>query len=211
MDNPPAMPERLERQIRFLVEIDRLKAIQRRSLLIDGRRRENSAEHSWHIAVMALVLAEYAEAPVDLCRVLKMLLVHDIVEIDAGDTYAYDPGGKVDQAAREAAAAERIFGLLPADQAAELRALWQEFDAGETAEAKFAHAVDRLMPLLHNFHTEGESWQAHGVDQGQVQQRVSAIAAGSQRLWEYADGLVRRAVEAGYLQAAPGDLDQPHP
>src|SRR6056297_294642 len=156
--------QRLEQQVAFILEIDRLKTIYRRTYLTDTSRFENSAEHSWHIAVMAMLLAEHANTlEVDQLRVIKMLLIHDLVEIDAGDTFAYDTAAHADKAAREQAAADRLFGLLPADQAAEFRALWDEFESRQTPEAKFAGALDRLQPLLHNLYTHGRSWREHGV------------------------------------------------
>lgn len=194
--------ERFNQQIAFIIEIDRLKSVIRRSYLVSGERHENSAEHSWHLALMALTLAEYAAAPVDVSRVIRLVLVHDLVEIDAGDTYTYDPQGRLDQAAREQQAADRLFALLPADQSAALRALWDEFEAGATPEARFAVALDTLMPLLHNYHTQGRSWQEHGVDAAQVRQRMQRIRAGSEQLWQYAEGLIAAAVSAGYLRAA---------
>lgn len=190
---------RLTRQLEFIREVDRLKTVLRQSSLLDGSRRENSAEHSWHIALMALVLAEHADAPVDTLRVVKMLLVHDIVEIDAGDTYAYDRDGRQNQHAREAAAAARIFGLLPADQAQEFTLLWEEFEAGTSPEARLANAVDRLMPLLHNYAEGGRSWQRHGVTRSQVDARVGVIAAGSSELWDVATALLDDAVARGFL------------
>lgn len=190
---------RLTRQLEFIREVDRLKTVLRQSSLLDGSRRENSAEHSWHIALMALVLAEHADAPVDTLRVVKMLLVHDIVEIDAGDTYAYDYDGRQDQHAREAVAAARIFGLLPEDQAQEFIMLWEEFETGTSAEARLANAVDRLMPLLHNYAEGGRSWQRHGVTRPQVDARVGVIAAGSSELWDVATALLDDAVARGYL------------
>ena len=150
---------RLEQQIAFLVEIDKLKQVLRRTQLIGGERRENTAEHSWHATMIALVLAEYSNEPIDLPRVLKMLLVHDIVEIDAGDTFAFDAVGYQDKAQREQAAAARIFGLLPTDQQSELRGLWEEFEAGESPEAKFANMADRLMPALQNYNNGGGTWR----------------------------------------------------
>ena len=191
--------ERLTRQIAFLLEIDKLKGILRRSYLTDGTRRENSAEHSWHLAVMAMILAEHANAPVDSLRVLKMLLVHDIVEVDADDTYCYDEVGAQDKAAREQQAAQRLFGLLPADQEGELRALWDEFEARATNEARFAAALDRLMPLLHNHHTQGRSWQEHGIVSGQVLAHNAHIADGSEELWRFARSVIEDAVTKGYL------------
>jgi putative hydrolase of HD superfamily len=148
----------LEQQITFLRELDKLKQVYRQSPLMDNSRKENSAEHSWHVALAALVLAPLADEAIDVNRVIKMLLLHDIVEIDAGDTFAYDPVRRLDQEAREQVAADRLFGLLPAEQAAEFRALWDEFDARLSAEARFAHAVDRLLPVLHNYATGGGTW-----------------------------------------------------
>jgi len=192
--------ERLERQITFILEVDRLKSILRRSYLLDETRHENTAEHSWHLAVMALVLAEHASAEVNSLNVLKMLLVHDIVEIDSGDTYIYDAAGNDTKAERENAAARRIFGLLPEDQEAELTQLWQEFEARESPEAKFAAALDRLMPLLHNYHTEGRSWREHGISEAQVMRLNSHMDEGSQTLWEYAEALIKDATAKGYLR-----------
>jgi putative hydrolase of HD superfamily len=192
--------ERLQRQIAFLLEIDRLKRILRRTSLVGGERRENSAEHTWHISVAAMVLAEYANAPVDLLHVLKMLLVHDIVEIDAGDTFAYDVGAQGDKLQREQAAAARIFGLLPPDQCAEVQALWEEFDAATTAEARFANAVDRLLPVLHNMSNGGGTWREHNVDIAAAQRRLSPIGDGAQSLWEYVETVLAAAVAQGMIR-----------
>ena len=194
-----AQAERLHRQLTFVLELDRLKTILRRTYLLDESRHENSAEHSWHLAMMALVLAEHANTPVDPLRVLKMLLVHDVVEIDADDTYIYDTAGAQDKAAREQAAATRIFGLLPPDQEGELRALWEEFEARITPEARFAAALDRLMPILHNALTQGRSWREHGIQAAQVLERNAHIADGSEALWHYAHGVIAQAVSAGHL------------
>jgi putative hydrolase of HD superfamily len=180
-----ASDDRLARQIRFIVEIDKLKRVLRRTLLTDKSRRENSAEHSWHIALMAPLLAEYAGDAVDVLRVMKMLLVHDLVEIDAGDTFAYDTAGHLDKLDRERLAAERIFGLLPHDQASALRALWDEFETGTTAEARFALTLDRLQPLLQNVHAEGGAWRSHGVTREQVLDRMLPIRSTSVLLWDY--------------------------
>lgn len=191
--------QRLNQQIAFILEIDKLKSILRRSYLLNENRRENSAEHSWHLSVMALVLAEHANADIEQLRVLKMLLVHDIVEIDSGDTYIYDIAGNDTKAARELEAAQRIFGLLPGDQRDELFELWQEFEARETPEAKFAAALDRLIPLLHNTQTEGRSWREHGITKQQVIDLNRHIADGSQELWNYAEALIGDAAAKGYL------------
>lgn len=190
---------RLRQQIEFIVEIDKLKAVIRRSYLAGVDRRENSAEHSWHLAVMALVLSEYADEDVDVLRVLKMVLIHDIVEIDAGDSFVYDGDQMMDKEEREQAAAERLFGLLPTDQEQEFRALWEEFEARETPDARFAAALDRLMPLLHSYHTEARSWREHGVTHEQVMWRNSPIQAGSETLWDVAQQVIDTAVEKGYL------------
>jgi putative hydrolase of HD superfamily len=193
----------LASQIDFLCEVDKLKQVLRRSTLMDGSRRENSAEHSWHIALAALLLAPHANTPVDVCRVIKMLLIHDIVEIDAGDTFAYDLVNRLDQPEREARAAQRLFGLLPEEQAQELHALWDEFEAHATPEARFAHAVDRLLPVLHNYATGGGTWQVHQVDRGRVVKRVGCIEQGSAALWAYVTALLDDAVRQGYLAPAP--------
>jgi putative hydrolase of HD superfamily len=197
----PTLPagERLCQQIGFVIEMDKLKTVLRQSYVIGTGRHENAAEHSWHLPVMAMVLAEYAGEAVDLCRVLEMLLVHDIIEVDAGDTFCYDEEGARDKEARERRAAGRIFGLLPADQAAGMRALWDEFEAHDTPEARFANAVDRLMPLLHNYYTEGRSWQAHGISRAQVLARNARIADSSARMWQLAQAIIEDSVARGYL------------
>jgi putative hydrolase of HD superfamily len=191
--------DRLERQIRFILEIDRLKGVLRQSYLAGVERRESSAEHSWHLAMMALVLAEHANAAVEVSRVMRMLLVHDIVEVDAGDTYVYDPAARAGQAERERRAADRLFGLLPDDQGRELRALWKEFEGRASPEARFAAALDRLMPVLHNCFTSGRSWREHGVTADLVIERNQPMREGSETLWTYALARVRAAVERGDL------------
>lgn len=195
MDN-----KRLERQIRFILEVDKLKTIQRQTLITDASRQENDAEHSWHLALMALVLGEYAkDEAIDILHVIRMVLVHDLVEIDAGDTYCYDSDGHADKAERENAAAERIFNLLPADQAGEFRALWDEFEAAESAEARFANALDRLQPLMHNAFTNGRMWKKHGIRKSQVVRRNRKIDAGAPDLWTFASDLIDKAVYRGQL------------
>jgi putative hydrolase of HD superfamily len=198
--------DRLARQLAFVLELDRLKTVLRRTLLTDRSRHENSAEHSWHIALMAVVLAEHSDEAVDVARVVKMLLVHDVVEIDAGDTYVYDVEATLGKAEREERAAERLFGLLPEDQAADVRALWDEFETRATPEARFAHAIDRLQPLLHNFATEGQAWRHHGVTADRVESVNRHMAEGSDRLWQHARQLIAEAVERGYL-GSPLDVD----
>lgn len=201
MDQNRSLENRLSQQLDFIVEIDKLKGVLRRSRLINKDRYENSAEHSWHVALMAVMLAEHANEAVNLMRVVKMLLVHDIVEIDAGDTYAYDESGKQSQQAREQAAAARLFGLLPEDQADEYTDLFNEFDARETSESRYANAVDRLMPLMHNVYSQGQEWQKHGITKAQVIQRIGPVADGSEALWAVAEDLIDSSVEEGYLQA----------
>ncbi|MCB1033742.1 MAG: HD domain-containing protein [Acidobacteria bacterium] len=192
---------RLAEQLRFVHEVDRLKSVLRRTRITDGTRHENSAEHSWHLALMVLVLEEHGPPGLDLLRVLRMVLVHDVVEIDAGDTFAYDAQGKGDQAERERLAAERLFGLLPGDQASFLRQAWDEFEARETPEARFAHAVDRLQPLLLNLANEGYSWRQHGVRHHQVLERMAPIAEASQALDAEMRRLLEYALEMGWLEA----------
>lgn len=195
-----SVTERLESQLRFIVEIDKIKNIYRQTLLISGDRNENDAEHSWHLAMMALLLSEYAnDSNIDLARVIKMVLVHDIVEIDAGDTFCYDEEAAKDKSERETRAADRIFGILPDDQMEELRELWEEFEAMDTPESRFAAALDRLQPLLHNYHTQGAAWQKHGIKIEQVLSRNRHIADGSELLWKYSERLIQESLDKGYL------------
>lgn len=192
--------DRLARQVGFLIECDRLKEVFRQSLNTASRRRENDAEHSWALCLFVITLAEHSDATIDVLRVLKMLLIHDLVEIDAGDTFAYDTTGLTGQHEREARAAERIFGLLPDDQAAEFRALWDEFEAKVTAESRFATAIDRFQPMLLNCLTEGAAWRRNGVRHAQVIARNEGpVTAGSRTLWEHIEARVAQAVSAGFL------------
>jgi putative hydrolase of HD superfamily len=193
--------ERLKRQIDFIREIDNVKSVYRQTLLMDGKRNENDAEHSWHIAVMAIVLSEYSNSTLDIARVVKMALVHDIVEIYAGDTFCYDEKSAVDKEDRERDAAERIFGMLPADQCVQFRELWDEFEARKTDESKFAAALDRLQPVLHNYATSGAAWRKHGVTSDKVMKRNSHIADGSAVLWKFARELIEDAVARGYFKS----------
>ncbi|WP_020542596.1 HD domain-containing protein [Nonomuraea coxensis] len=195
----PEEDRRLNAQIAFAVEIDKLKRIIRRNHLIDGSRRENTAEHSWYVGTLAMVLGEHAPPGTDLQRVVAMLLVHDLVEIDAGDTFIYDPVEVAAQVDAERAAAERIFGLLPAEQGAELRALWDEFEERETPEARFAKALDRFAPILANHHTEGGTWPLFKVRASQVREKVRIIEEGSPTLGRYALELVALSVARGHL------------
>ena len=206
--SPLSSAERLRRQIAFIVEVDKLKEIFRQTILTQSRRDENSAEHSWHFALMIIVLAEHSNhQPLDVLRILKMVLIHDLVEIDAGDTFAYDTKNMVDQHEREAKAADRIFGLLPPDQTAEFRALWDEFEDKKTPEAKFATACDRFHPMLLNCLTDGHAWQKHGVTKDRVLARNAHVADGSQALWEYAVNMINDAVANGHLPPAPARVD----
>jgi len=192
--------DRLEEQMAFILEVEGLKQIFRQTLLPGDKRPENDAEHSWHLALMAILLMEHARVPdLDLLTVLKMVLIHDIVEIDAGDTFAYDEVGNQDKEEREQAAADRLFNLLPAEQAVAIRALWDEFEQRMTPEAQYAAALDRLQPLLLNFHTNGAAWRQHGVKKAQVIARNEHIQEGAPALWQYARRLIDRAVECGYL------------
>lgn len=194
------MSDRLNQQLDFLHEIDALKTIFRKTNLIaDKERLENSAEHSWHLAMYVLVLAEYANEKIDILRVLKMVLLHDIVEIDAGDTFCYDTHAHQDKEEKEQQAAKRIFGLLPDDQANELKTCWEEFEAGETLEAKFASAIDRLQPLLHNYVTGGGSWKRHNIQRHQVEKRLQPIIKGSKFLADVVETIINESVERNYL------------
>lgn len=189
--------ERLQKQMKFILEVDKVKEIFRQTYLSDGSRKENDAEHSWHLALMAVLLKEYANEEVDLLKVIPMVLIHDLVEIDAGDTYAYDQAGLATQRERETKAADRIFGLLPSDQAEVFRALWEEFEAYETADAKFAHALDNCQPLFLNDASGGKSWKEHGVHKSQIYKRNEHTAEGSVEIWEYMKTLVDKHIQLG--------------
>lgn len=178
--------ERLERQFAFLREIDKEKMIGRQTYLTDAVRKENDAEHAWHMAIMTLLLSEYANEEIDVLRTISMLLIHDIVEIDAGDTYAYDVEAKKTQRQREERAAERIFGMLPSDQGEKMRALWEEFEACETKEAKFARSMDNIQPMMLNAATDGKAWEEHEVRLSQILKRNQRTREGSEALWQYA-------------------------
>ena len=195
----PASGDRLNSQIRFLMEAQKLNQVLRRSVVGDTPRRENSAEHSWHVALMAMVLAEHAIEPVDVSRVVAMLLVHDIVEVHAGDTFVYDAKAKQDQGERERAAADRLFPLLPAPTADEFRALWDEFEAAATPEARFAVAIDRLQPVLMNWSGDGGGWRKHQIDAGRVLDINRPISAGSAALWRRVEAMVAEAHTSGSL------------
>ena len=189
-----SIPQRLRQQLQFILEIDRLKGVLRRSYLIDVDRHENSAEHSWHLALAAMVLAEHAKEAIDVGKVIQLALVHDLVEIDAGDTFIYDEAANADKAAREQEAANRLFGILSVDQANSFMALWREFEDRQTGEAKFAFALDRLLPILHNVFTQGGSWKEHGIRQEQALTKNRPIEDGSPVLWQAVEGLIRQAL-----------------
>jgi len=189
-----SIPERLRRQLEFILEIDRLKSVLRQSYLIDNDRHENSAEHSWHLAVAAMVLAEHAKERIDVSKVIRLVLVHDLVEIDAGDTFIYDDAGNVGKAAREQKAANRLFGVLPEEQGQTFMALWREFEDRQTPDAKFAFALDRLMPILHNVFTQGRSWKEHGIRQEQALAKNRPIEDGSPVLWQAVESLITQTL-----------------
>lgn len=197
------LDERLRRQLRFLLEIDRLKEVIRGNRIADGSRKENTAEHSWHLAMFASTLAEYATGPISIDRVVRMLLIHDIVEIDAGDTPLFDTDGAEHQEQLEQQAADRLYGLLPPDQADEFRSLWEEFEAANSDDARFAKAVDRLQPILLNHVVGGGTWTDYQVDEARERQMTRRIAEGSPRLWATAETVFADAVDNGWLLPAP--------
>ena len=194
------MDERLKKQMDFLLEADKLKFITRQTYLSDGKRKENDGEHSWHLALMAVLLSEYSNEKIDLVKVITMVLIHDMVEIDAGDTYAYDAVGNQSKREREVKAADRIFNILPQDQAEKFRQLWEEFEAYETPEAKFAHVCDNVQPRMLNDATDGLAWREHDVKKSQVLQRNRRTGEGSQVLMEYINRILDKNVESGNLK-----------
>ncbi|NOI28062.1 HD domain-containing protein [Vibrio coralliilyticus] len=193
---------RLEQQLALLMELDQLKSVLRRTRVksADGRL-ENSAEHSWHVALMAILMEEHANEPVDIARVVKMLLLHDIVEIDAGDTFVYDVAASAVQEEKELAAAQRLFAMLPEEQGKELLELWLEFERAESADAKFGKVLDRIIPMLLNYHNNGQSWQEHGVTREQALTVNRKIEYGSQALWDKAQQVIEEATQKGWLKA----------
>ena len=194
--------ERLEKQLALLIELDQLKSVLRRTRIKSADRRlENSGEHSWHVALMAVLMQEHANAPIDIARVMKMLLIHDVVEIDAGDTFVYDVAASKEQEEKELKAAERLFGMLPSDQGDELFALWKEFEAAQSDDAKYAKALDRLIPMLLNYHNDGQSWKEHGVTREQALTINKRIEFGSVTLWDKAKELIEEATEKGWLKS----------
>ncbi|TOP49217.1 phosphohydrolase [Vibrio parahaemolyticus] len=193
---------RLEKQLALLIELDKLKSVLRRTRVKSAEGRlENSGEHSWHVVLMAVLMEEHANAPVDIYRVMKMLLIHDVVEIDAGDTFVYDTAATKDQAEKEIKAAERLFGMLPTDQGQELLALWQEFEAAQSDDAKYAKALDRLIPMLLNYHNNGQSWKENSVTREQALTINKRIEFGSVTLWDKAKELIEEATEKGWLKS----------
>ena len=194
------MDERLKKQLDFALEIDKEKNILRQTHLSGHGRNENDAEHAWHMAIMAYLLREYSNEPVDITRVMLMCLIHDVVEIDAGDSYAYDEEGKKTQKAREEAAKERIYSLLPEDQKEELAAIFDEFEESKTPESKFAHAMDNLQPLMLNNSNDGGDWREHGVSAKQVYGRQSRTKEGSEKLYEVTDQIIKKHREKGNLK-----------
>lgn len=193
------MDERLKKQLQFVLELDKIKNIKRQTYLADGNRKENDAEHSWHLAIMAAVLSEYSNEPVDVLKTIIMVLIHDVVEIDAGDTYAYDERGNESKNEREKAAADRIFNILPEDQADYFRCLWEEFETCETSEARFARTLDNIQPAMLNDASGGKSWREHEVRMTQPMKRNEKTPKGSKTLWEYALSLFEHNVELGNI------------
>ena len=192
--------ERIEQQAAFAVEIDKVKNIFRQTWLADGSRKENDAEHAWHAALMAVLLAEYSNEPIDILKVVKMLLLHDLVEIDAGDSYAYDEAAQATAHEREQKAADRIFGMLPKDQRQEFRDLWDEFEEYETPEARFAHVMDNFQPLLLNDAADGKGWKEHQVKRANIEKRNRKTSKGSKRINEYIEQIIDRNIEKGNIE-----------
>lgn len=190
---------RLEQQLAFVLEIDKLKTVLRQTLLTDMSRRENTAEHSWHLGVMAMLLTEYAVEPVNVLRAIKMVLVHDIVEVDAGDTFAYDGLANQDKEDREQRAAQRLFGMLPEEQGREFHELWNEFEARRTPESKYANAIDRLQPLLHNWKTEGGTWRIHKVTKPAVLRRMEPVKIGMPDVYVLVEKIIEDACRMGWI------------
>ncbi|MEG1983915.1 MAG: HD domain-containing protein [Oscillospiraceae bacterium] len=194
--------DRFEKQLRFIVEIDKMKNIFRKTLIIDGTRRENDAEHSWHIAVMAILLSEYCkDKSVDVMRAVKMALVHDLIEIYAGDTFAYDEAGNSTKEERERDAADRLYALLPQEQGAELRALWEEFDAEITPDARYAAAMDHLQPFIHNYMTDGHTWREGKVTAAQVCKRMEIVRTETPELWGFVERVIEEYTKNGCIIA----------
>lgn len=194
MDN-----EKLRKQIDFIVEIDKMKNIFRQTSLIDKSRRENDAEHSWHIAIMAMILSKYADKDIDECKVIKMLLVHDLIEIYAGDTFCYDEIGNLDKKERENNAADKLFSMLSEEEGQEMRELWEEFEEMETENAIFAASMDRLQPMLQNYFSDGGTWKKFNISKEQVYERISPVKKASKELWKFVEYMVEDSYEKGYI------------
>ena len=191
--------DRLQKQMEFIIEVDKVKKIMRQTYLSDASRKEDDAEHSWHLALMAVLLKEYSNEEVDLTKVIPMVLIHDLVEIDAGDTYAYSGESAAVTEARERKAAERVFGILPEDQGKVFRDLWEEFEAYETPEAKFAHVLDNCQPMLLNDASNGLSWTEHQVRKSQIYKRNEHTAEGSRKIWNYMQSLIQKHIDLGHV------------
>jgi len=201
-----ANPERFDRQLRFIVEIDKLKHVFRKTKLFNGSRFENDAEHAWHLSLMVLVLSEYSnQADIDVFKVMKMALIHDLVEIDAGDTMVYDTRMRAAAAEKEKAAAERIFGILPEDQKREFQALWAEFEERKTPESRFAAALDRFEPILQNHLTDYFTWKTHNITAEQLHDKNRHIEEGSRKIWEVVQGIISEATEKGHIRKKNGN------
>ena len=192
--------EKLRKQIEFAIEIDKMKLVLRRNLVADGSKREDDAAHSWHLAIMAMILEEYSAEKIDVNRVIKIALVHDLVEVYAGDTFAYDSKGYEDKEQRERDAADKLFGMLEGEQSTEIRALWDEFEAVETAESKYANAIDRIQPLLLNYLTNGHTWKLGSVSSAQVYKRMDIIRTATPELWDIVEGVIRDSLKKGLLK-----------
>ena len=192
--------ERFAKQIEFILEMDKMKSIVRQTYLANGSRKEDDAEHSWHLTLMAFVLAEYATEPVDVLKTMKMVMLHDVIEIDAGDTYAYDEAANQTKKKRETAAADRLFSILPADQETEFRALWDEFEAMNTPEARFANTLDKIQPVLLTNTEGGSSWKEHGVKRTQIMTRNDRTHEGSEELWKYIKSLIEENIRNGIIK-----------
>ncbi|HHV39220.1 MAG TPA: HD domain-containing protein [Tepidimicrobium sp.] len=192
--------KKLEKDIEFIVELDKMKSILRQTRLIDRSRRENDAEHSWHISVMALLLSEYADEDVDVCKVIKMLLIHDVVEIYAGDTFCYDVEASKDKKERELKAADKIFGILEEKKGRELRALWEEFEEKKTKEALFAASMDRLQPFLNNYYSDGGTWKRFNVSKSAIYERIAPLKNSSKELWKFARNMIEDSFDKGYIR-----------
>ena len=192
--------ERLKKQINFMLELDKMKNIYRQTYVLHEDRKENDAEHSWHLAILAFLLAEYASVPIDVTKVMKMVLVHDVVEIDAGDTYCYDEGGNKTKAEREEKSAQRVFGLLPDDQKEEFYSLWREFEDNQTNDSKFAAVLDKMKPVILNYTKNGISWKEHGVYKEQVEKRCLSSADASDKLAELIQSIIDDAASKGFLK-----------